>query len=295
MPENRNDDAEQPASEPTGSAVPDHLASETPEESGAPASETPAADASTAGGAPTQPLYGQYGQTAPEQGSFAQPSGHGQGTEAQGTYGQVSGQDTYGQGSYGQAPQQPASGEPQAPYGQAPQQPASGEPQAPYGQAPQQPTYGQAQQQSPYGQQQSPYAQAPVYGQPQPPYGTPNYGYPGTYQPPAQKPGKVMGLVGLVLSCLFFIPFASLVGLILSIVGLVQSRKAKVSNGPALAGIIVGAVVFILTLAAMIMLFAFAADMTMSFMDVCAENGPGTHYIDGMTYECSPMDFEQSL
>ena len=123
------------------------------------------------------------------------------------------------------------------------------------------------------------------YGTPN--YGTPNYGYPGTYQAPAQKPGKVMGIVGLVLSCLFFIPFASVVGLILSIVGFVQSRKAKESNGMALAGIIVGAVVSLISVVAMIAFFAFAADMTSSLIEVCVDNGPGTHYVNGITYECS--------
>lgn len=165
--------------------------------------------------------------------------------------------------------------EPAAPYGQ--QQPAGQ--QAPYGGDN---SYGQ--QQGYPGTQQG----YPGYGQQPSPYGYPNY------QAPATNPGKTMGIVGLILSCLFFIPFASVVGVILSIVGFVQSRKAKLSNGPALAGIIVGAVVFVLTLLMTIAVFVFAADAAMTIVEACEANGPGEVYIDGEFIEC-PSDFEQSL
>ena len=275
MPENRNDDAGQPAGEPNGFAAPGQPHGEaTPEEPTAagqagstgpaqPTDDKPAAgntpasaDTAPSGGAPTQPLYGEY-------------SG-GQNSEGQYSGGQYGQQAAPHEQQYGQGQQQP--------YGQQPDpgQPVQGQP-APYGQQ----QYGQ--QQAPYGQQQ--------------PYGTPNYGYPGTYQAPAQKPGKVMGIVGLVLSCLFFIPYASVAGLILSIIGLVQSRKAKESNGPALAGIIVGAVVLAITVIATIFLFAFAAGAVFDVVEVCQEYGPGTHFVDGMTYECgvNSTGFEQSL
>ncbi|MSS00505.1 hypothetical protein FYJ28_17055 [Arthrobacter sp. BL-252-APC-1A] len=157
----------------------------------------------------------------------------------------------------------------------------------PYGQ----PTYGQPA----YGQSSTP----GPYGQPSYPGGSQPgpYGYQGAYQPPAQQPGKTMGIVGLILSCLFFIPFASLVGVILSIVAFVQSRKAKMSNGPALAGIIIGGVVFVLTLLATILLFVFALDQVGTLIEVCEDRGPGTHFVDGEMYECDPMEleFEQSL
>ncbi|MBF4993482.1 DUF4190 domain-containing protein [Arthrobacter gandavensis] len=128
-------------------------------------------------------------------------------------------------------------------------------------------------------------------------YGVPPspYGYPGNYQAPAQQPGKTMGIVGLILSCLFFIPFASLVGVILSIVGLVQSRKAKMSNGPALAGIIIGGVVFVLTVIATIAIFVFAMDQVGTLIEVCDDLGPGTHVVDGEIYECGVDGFQQSL
>ncbi|MEB7449279.1 DUF4190 domain-containing protein [Arthrobacter koreensis] len=146
--------------------------------------------------------------------------------------------------------------------------------------------------QPPYGQQAP--GQQPTYGTG---YGVPPapYGYPGNYQAPAQQPGKTMGIVGLILSCLFFIPFASLVGVILSIVGLVQSRKAKMSNGPALAGIIIGGVVFILTLIATIAIFVFAVDQVGTLFEVCEDLGPGTHFVDGEIYECGVDSLQQSL
>lgn len=252
MPENRNDDAGQPAGEPNGFAAPEQPHGEaTPEEptaagqAGSTGPAQPAGDTPPSGGAPTQPLYGEY-------------SG--------GQYGQQAAphEQQYGQGQQQSYAQQADPG-----------QPVQGQP-APYGQQ----QYGQ---QAPYGQQQ--------------PYGTPNYGYPGTYQAPAQKPGKVMGIVGLVLSCLFFIPYASVAGLILSIIGLVQSRKAKESNGPALAGIIIGAVVLAITVIATIFLFVFAAGAVFDVVEVCQEYGPGTHFVDGMTYECgvNSTGFEQSL
>lgn len=61
-------------------------------------------------------------------------------------------------------------------------------------------------------------------------------GVPAYAAAPATVPGKTLGIVGLILAILL-----PLVGLILSIVAMVQSRKAGAKNGPALAGIIVGA------------------------------------------------------
>ena len=174
--------------------------------------------------------------------------------------------------------------------GQAPgSAPESGRrPEQQYSSAPSQGSWSQ-----PQGQPQQPgYGAAPNAG-----YGVPPapYGYPGAYQPPAQQPGKTMGIIGLILSCLFFIPFASLVGVILSIVGFVQSRKAKMSNGPALAGIIIGGVVFVLTMIATIAIFVFAVDQVGTLIDICEDRGPGTHFVDGEVYECSPSEFRQSL
>jgi len=64
------------------------------------------------------------------------------------------------------------------------------------------------------------------------PYGAPQYG-----GPPAQDPGRTMGIVGLILAI-----FCSLVGLIVSIIAFNKSKAAGFKNNIALAGIIVGAV-----------------------------------------------------
>ena len=55
---------------------------------------------------------------------------------------------------------------------------------------------------------------------------------------PAADPGNTLGLVGLILA---IIPCTSTIGLVLSIVAYIISRRANFQNGKALAGIIVGA------------------------------------------------------
>jgi hypothetical protein len=50
-------------------------------------------------------------------------------------------------------------------------------------------------------------------------------------------PGKTLGIVGLILAIFF-----NLIGLIVSAIALSQSKKAGYKNTPALAGVIVGAV-----------------------------------------------------
>ncbi len=55
---------------------------------------------------------------------------------------------------------------------------------------------------------------------------------------PAADPGNTLGLVGLILA---IIPCTSTIGLVLSIVAYIISRRAAYQNGRALAGIIIGA------------------------------------------------------
>jgi hypothetical protein len=55
---------------------------------------------------------------------------------------------------------------------------------------------------------------------------------------PAVDPGNTLGIVGLILA---IIPCTSTIGLVLSIVAYIISRRAGFQNGKALAGIIVGA------------------------------------------------------
>ena len=69
-----------------------------------------------------------------------------------------------------------------------------------------------------------------------------------------QDPGHTLGIVGLVLSIV-----GSFVGLIISIVAFNQSKKAGFHNGLAKAGIIVGVITTVLTLAYVVFAIAFAA------------------------------------
>jgi len=55
---------------------------------------------------------------------------------------------------------------------------------------------------------------------------------------PAADPGSTVGIVGLILA---IIPCTSTIGLVLSIVAYILSRRAGFQNGKALAGIIIGA------------------------------------------------------
>ena len=70
------------------------------------------------------------------------------------------------------------------------------------------------------------------------PYGAPQYG-----GPPAQDPGRTMGIVGLVLAI-----FCNLIGLVVSIIAFNKSKQAGFKNNIARAGILVGAVLFVIGL-----------------------------------------------
>jgi hypothetical protein len=56
--------------------------------------------------------------------------------------------------------------------------------------------------------------------------------------PPTADPGNTLGIVGLILA---IIPCSSTIGLVLSIVAYILSRRAGYQNSKALAGIIIGA------------------------------------------------------
>lgn len=161
----------------------------------------------------------------------------------------------------------------------------------PAGQQWQQPTssnqpYGTSSNQ-PYGQQSSGYGQQPAgYGQTQgSPYGAPG-GYGGGYGQPAENPGKTLGIVGLICSIIWPI---SIVGLIISIVAMVKSRKAGMSNGFALAGIIIGAIGVITGVIAIITLIA-AAGFAQEVIQFCETAGPGPQEFQGQQINCS--DFQ---
>ncbi|MBG6192294.1 putative membrane protein [Arthrobacter sp. CAN_A212] len=148
------------------------------------------------------------------------------------------------------------------------QQPAPGSQPAPYGQQ------GQSSQ-SPYGQQ-PPYGQQGGYGQS--PYGT----GPGGYGQQTENPGKTLGIIGFILS---LIPFLNVVGLIVSIVAMVKSRRARMGNGFALAGIIIGALAVIATVILIVTVIAFAP-LISEVAEFCEQAGPGTQTFNGETIQC---------
>lgn len=91
------------------------------------------------------------------------------------------------------------------------------------------------------------YAPAPDAAPQAPAYTAPAYAaapaYPGGPGVPAGPvPGKTLGIVAFVVSF-----FAALIGLILGIIALVQSKKAGRGNGFAVAAIIIGAVATIVS------------------------------------------------
>lgn len=155
-----------------------------------------------------------------------------------------------------------------SPYGQ------QNQPQ--YGQNP--PQYGQ-QSPSPYGQQSpSPYGQQGQYGS-----GAGNYpGQQGYQGQPAENPGRTLGIIGLILA-IFLAP----IGLIVSIVALVKSRKAGMRNGLALAGIIVGALLTILWTVLIIVIASFATDLAQQIIQACEGQPTGTPVtVQGQPVEC---------
>jgi heme/copper-type cytochrome/quinol oxidase subunit 2 len=100
---------------------------------------------------------------------------------------------------------------------------------------------------------------------------------PAPQQTMADDPGKTMGIVGLILA--FFIPLA---GFIVSLIARSKSKKAGHSNTPAIIGIILSVVFFVLQT---IVLLGMVAAIV-SVVQKCSELGPGTHYVNGTTYEC---------
>lgn len=183
--------------------------------------------------------------------------------------GSHSGQDDPSRYPAGQQWQQPTSSN--QPYGQ------SSGPQ--YGQSSDQP-YGQS---SGYGQ---PYGQQPAgYGQSQgSPYGSP-YATPAGYGQPAENPGKTLGIVGLICSIIWPI---SIVGLIISIIAMVKSRKAGMGNGFALAGIIIGAIGVITGIIAIIGIIALVP-FTQEVLQFCETAGPGVHEFQGQPIDCGQV------
>ncbi len=129
---------------------------------------------------------------------------------------------------------------------------------------------------------------APAYGENA--YAAPAYNaapqYNGGYQAPIAVPGRTMGIVALVLA---IIPGTQLIGLILGIVALVQSRKAGQKNGVALAAIIVSAVLIVIGIIIAIALFSWIAGQGTDLLNQvaqCEQDPSGSIIFNGVTIPC---------
>ena len=109
---------------------------------------------------------------------------------------------------------------------------------------------------------------------------------PFAYGPPApiEQPGRTLGIVGFALS---FVGFLNVMGLILSIVAMTQSRRAGQKNGFALAGIIISIVGIVFCG----VILALIVPSLIHAAHVCSEMGLGTHVIGNATYTCTPTSF----
>lgn len=100
----------------------------------------------------------------------------------------------------------------------------------------------------------------------------------GSAQPPADYPGKTLGLVGLILAII-----TPLIGLIISLIARSQSKAAGFPNGKAKAGIIVAIVLMVLGL-----IVGLAVGIpAFQLLSQCAELGPGTHQVNGVNITCN--------
>lgn len=101
------------------------------------------------------------------------------------------------------------------------------------------------------------------------------------YQPApaasAPVPGKGLGIAALVAA--FFI---NLLGLILGIVALNQSKKAGVKNTPAVVAIVLS----IIFMVAWIVVFIFFGALFASLIGACSELGSGSYTSGSSTLTC---------
>lgn len=105
---------------------------------------------------------------------------------------------------------------------------------------------------------------------------------PGPPTPGAPVPGKTLGIVALIVAF-----FAQLIGLILGIVALVQSRKAGVRNLPAVWAIIVSSVLMVIGIIVGIILIVSFVSVFDQAMRYCLENPNGSYQINGVTQSCA--------
>ncbi|WP_292864756.1 DUF4190 domain-containing protein [Microbacterium sp.] len=128
--------------------------------------------------------------------------------------------------------------------------------------------------------QNSDIPQPPAYGAPAPGYAAAP-AYAGPPATPTTVPGKTLGIVAFVLSF-----FAQLIALILGIVALVQSRKAGVKNGFALAAVIISSVLIVVGIIVAIVLISVFASTAGDLVQFCLDNPAGVYEVNGQTITC---------
>ncbi len=120
-------------------------------------------------------------------------------------------------------------------------------------------------------------AAGPAPSVPQPPaYPSSPSSYP---QPSGPVPGRTLGIVAFALSF-----FLQLIALALGIVALVQSRRAGVANGFAVASIIISSVLLVVGIVIVVVLFAVVIG---PILEICATYGPGEYVLEnGLPLSC---------
>jgi preprotein translocase subunit SecG len=132
----------------------------------------------------------------------------------------------------------------------------------------------------------------PSYGETPPPAAQPTYSSapPAPYGAPstAAVPGKTLGIVAFVVAIFF-----NVIGLIMGIVALVQSRKAGYKNGWAVAAIVVGAILTVVGIIIAILVFtalAAGAGFANEVFQACqAVDFTGTVTVQDVTVDCATI------
>ncbi|MBO1903041.1 DUF4190 domain-containing protein [Leucobacter weissii] len=101
-------------------------------------------------------------------------------------------------------------------------------------------------------------------------------------QPQTSTPGKTLGIVSLILA--FFLP---IIGLILGIVAVIQSRKAGAGNIPGIIAIILGAIFTIIWVFILIAIFS-AIGSGVEAVQACLD-GAATVEVLGVPQDCEQL------
>jgi hypothetical protein len=134
--------------------------------------------------------------------------------------------------------------------------------------------------------QHTPPSAPPAYEAPAYP-NAPQYGAGAPADAPV--PGKTMAIVALILA---IVPGTQLIGLILGIIALVQSRKAGRKNGMAVAAIIVSIVLMIIAIIVIVLIVSFAVSAggdLVTQVNACLEDPSGTVTWQGVTMTCEEL------